>query len=73
MLDEWRTINIAKNIKIAGAQISEGDTVALLFPDRTSTQSNRDFVERGIAEAKRKGYVKGPIEVWFSDKTKIDY
>ena len=65
--------NIAKNINTAGAQISDGDTVALYFPDRKSTQSNREFVERGIAEARRKGYIKGPIEVWFSDKTKIEY
>ena len=67
------TSNIAKNIKTAGAQISDGDTVALFFPDRKSTQSNREFVEQGIAEARRKGYIKGPIEVWFSDKTKIEY
>ena len=65
--------NIAKNINTAGAQISDGDTVALYFPDRKSSQSNREFVERGIAEARRKGYIKGPIEVWFSDKTKIEY
>lgn len=26
----------------------------------------------GFAEAKRKGWVKGHVEVWFSDKTKID-
>ncbi len=65
--------NIAKNIKIASAQISDGDTVALYFPDRKATESNIGFIDRGISEAIRKGYIKGPVEVWFSDKTKIEY
>ncbi len=65
--------NIAKNIHDAGKQIGDGDTVALYFPTRKSTPENLDFVNRGIAEAGRKGYVKGPIEVWFSDKTKHEY
>lgn len=65
--------NIAKNIHIASGQISDGDTVALFFSSRISSTENRSFVERGIAEAKRKGYVVGPIEVWFSDKKKFEY
>ena len=35
--------------------------------------TNRSFVSKGIDEARRKGYIKGPVEVWFSDKTKITY
>lgn len=65
--------NIAKNIKYASRQISEGDTVALYFEGRNNTAQNRDFISNGIAEARRKGYIKGPIEVWFSDKTRIIY
>ncbi len=65
--------NIAKNIHKAGGQIGDGDTVALFFSNRTSSSKNLAFVEQGIAEARRKGYVKGPIEIWFSDKTKYEY
>ena len=65
--------NIAKNIHRASGQISNGDTVALYFEGRKSTADNRSFVSKGIDEARRKGYIKGPVEVWFSDKTKITY
>jgi hypothetical protein len=65
--------NIAKNIHRASGQISNGDTVALYFEGRKSTADNRSFVSKGVDEARRKGYIKGPVEVWFSDKTKITY
>lgn len=65
--------NITKNIHRASGQISNGDTVALYFEGRKSTADNRSFVSKGIDEARRKGYIKGPVEVWFSDKTKITY
>ncbi len=29
--------------------------------------------EHLMAEARRKGFVKGPIEIWFSNKTKIEF
>lgn len=63
--------NIAKNIKYASRQISSGDTVALYFEGRKNNINNRNFVTKGIEEARRKGFIKGPVEVWFSDKTKI--
>ena len=65
--------NIAKNIHKASSQLDEGGTVALYFEGRKSTAANKDFVRKGIEEARRKGYIKGPVEVWFSDKTKFDY
>lgn len=67
------TSNIAKNIKTASKQISIGDTVALYMEGRMNTADNRSFVSKGIDEARRKGYIKGPVEVWFSDKTRITY
>lgn len=67
------TSNIAKNIKTASKQISSDDTVALYMEGRTNTADNRSFVSKGIDEARRKGYIKGPVEVWFSDKTRITY
>ena len=64
---------IASNIKKANRQISDGDTIAIYLPNHKNSKSGRKFAEEGISEARRKGWIKGPIEVWFSDKTKIDY
>ncbi len=62
---------IADNIKKAKGQIKSGDTVAIYLPNHKNSGAGRSFAEAGIAEARRKGNVIGPIEVWFSDKTKI--
>lgn len=64
---------IAKNIERANEQISDGDTIAIYLPNHKNNDSGRLFAEKGISEAKRKGLIKGPIEVWFSDKTSIKY
>jgi hypothetical protein len=64
---------ISSNIEKAGLQISEGETVAIVLPNHKNNESGRNFVKAGIDEARRKGFIKGPIEVWFSDKTKIDF
>ena len=64
---------IATHIKEANEQISSGDTIALYFPNRTSSRESISFVEQGIAEARRKNNIKGPVEVWFSDKKKKTY
>ena len=64
---------IATHIKEANEQIASGDTIALYFPNRTSSREAISFVEQGIAEARRKKYIKGPVEVWFSDKKKKTY
>ena len=64
---------ISTRIADAAGQISDGDTVAIYLPNHKNSQTGRAFAEVGIAEARRKGLIKGPIEVWFSDKTKITY
>ena len=63
---------IASNIKKAGSQINNGDTVAIVLPNHKNNEIGRNFAREGVDEARRKGFIKGPIEVWFSDKTKID-
>lgn len=64
---------IASNIEKAGLQISDGETVAIVLPNHINDEAGRNFAKAGVDEAKRKGYIKGPIEVWFSDKTKIEF
>ena len=54
-------------------QIGSGDTVAIYLPNHNNNEIGRSFAEAGIAEARRKGNIIGPIEVWFSDKTKITF
>ena len=74
---EVKTINsnnssqIAKQIKHAYGQIGDGDTVALFFQHHSNCECANKMANAGIDEARRKGWVRGPIEVWFKDKTKI--
>ena len=64
---------LAKNIKRAFEQVGDGGTVALYLPERDkNSRVTRDFINNGYQEAMRKGFVKGSVEVWFDDKTKID-
>ena len=63
---------VASNLKKAFIQVGEGGTVAIYLPNRSNCPSAVKFVKEGFAEAQRKGFVKGPVEVWFKDKTKID-
>ncbi len=66
--------SIAKNIKKGFTQFKLGqeDTVAIVLPNHHNNETGRKLVQEGFAEAIRKGWVKGKVEVWFSDKTKID-
>lgn len=66
--------SIAKNIKKGFTQFKPGeeDTVAIVLPNHRNSETGRKLTQEGFAEAKRKGWVKGKVEVWFSDKTKID-
>ena len=64
---------IADNIKKADKQIAAGDTIAIYLPNHRNSETGRRFADEGIAEARRKGLIKGPVEVWFSDKTKNTY
>ena len=62
---------IAARINEANQQISREDTIAIVLAKHKNDNNGRAFAEAGIDEARRKGYIKGKIEVWFSDKTKI--
>jgi len=64
---------IATNIEKANKQISKGDTIALFISNHSNSETGKKFVEAGIAEAKRKGLIHGPIEIWFNDKTHVVY
>lgn len=63
---------VASNLKKGFIQVGDGGTVAIYLPNRSNCPSAVKFVKEGYAEAQRKGFVKGPVEVWFKDKTKID-
>jgi hypothetical protein len=73
MISSNNPSQIAKQLKNAYAQIGDGDTVALYLPHHSNCKAANDFVKAGIDEARRKGYIRGPIEVWFSDKTKTEF
>ena len=64
---------LAKNIKEGFVQVGKDGTVAVYLPHRTNCKSALDDVKQGVDEAKRKGWVKGPIEIWFKDKTKVEF
>ena len=64
---------LASNIKKANQQIDEGGTIAIVLPNHKNNETGRKFADKGIEEARRKGWLKGPVEVWFSDKTRIQY
>ncbi len=63
---------MAKNIKEGFEQVGENGTVAVYLSHRSNCTSATDFAREAFEEAQRKGWVKGPVEVWFNDKTKID-
>jgi hypothetical protein len=68
-----KSSQVATQIKHARDQIGEGDTVALYFPNHSNCATARKLAKDGVDEARRKGDIKGPIEVWFSDKTRIEF
>ena len=72
-LSSKRPSQIAIRIKDAKLQINPGDTVAIVLPNHTNNQAGVAFAKAGVEEARRKGFIVGPIEVWFSDKTKIEF
>lgn len=63
---------MAKNIKEGFEQVGEGGTVAVYLPHHSNCKSSVAFAKKAYAEAKRKGWINGSVEVWFNDKTKID-
>lgn len=63
---------LAKNIEEGFEQVGEGGTVSIYLPGRARRAKDTiDFINNGYREALRKGNVKGFIEVWFDDKTRI--
>ena len=63
---------MAKNIKKGFEQVGKGGTVAIYLPQRKKCKLSIKYAKDAYEEAQRKGWVKGYVEVWFSDKTKID-
>lgn len=61
--------SVADAFARARKQIKPGDTVAIYLVHHKNSKAALDFVKPGIAEAQRKGHIKGPVEIWFSDKT----
>lgn len=59
----------AKRIKEAFEQVGDDGTVALDFSRQPKSAAQRIAAE-GFAEAKRKGHIKGKVEIWYKDKTK---
>lgn len=64
---------MAKNIKEGFGQVGKDGTVAIYLPNRTNCDSAISYATKAYEEAQRKGWVDGHVEVWFSDKTKIDF
>lgn len=64
---------LATNIGDAFTHFSAGyeGTAGIYLPYRRNNETGRRFAMEGFAEAKRKGWVTGTVEIWFSDKTKI--
>lgn len=46
-------------------------TMALYDANHNQSLERLSFIQKGIDEARWKGWIKGPIEVWFKDKTCI--
>lgn len=63
----------SKRIKDGFTQFCAGkeDTVAIYLPNMKSNEKGLKFVKEGFDIAKRKGFVKNHVEVWFSDKKRI--
>lgn len=65
---------LATNIGDAFTHFSadQEGTASIYLPNHKNSETGRRLAMEGFAEAKRKGWVKGHVEVWFNDKTKID-
>lgn len=67
------TSKIASRIKEGFSQFEteKPDTVAIYLVNYANCKESRKFAYRGFNEAKRKGFLKAHVEIWFKDKTKI--
>ncbi|MCD8295196.1 MAG: hypothetical protein LUE27_08150 [Clostridia bacterium] len=66
---------IAKEINKGFVKFNNGysGTVELCLSGLSNNAFSRNLVQQGIDYANRKGYIKGPIRVWFSDNSNIIY
>ncbi len=64
---------ISTRIEEGFAQFKSGseDTVAIYLPKFKNDHAGQSFAIAGYQEAVRKGVMKGHVEVWFSDGTKV--
>jgi hypothetical protein len=64
---------ISFNIEKGFRQFVPGQegTVAIVLPNHKNDHKGISFAKAGFDEAKRKGFVIGEVEFWFSDKTKV--
>ena len=58
---------MAKNIKEGFEQVGEEGTVAVYLPNRVHDADTMNYINEAFAEAQRKGWIKGKVEVWLSD------
>lgn len=66
-----KSSKLASNIHKAFSQLenAENPTVAIYLPGHSNCKTAQAFAKQGFAEASRKGWVQGKVEVWFNDKT----
>lgn len=68
-----KSSKMASNIGKAFEQLPDDNTgtVAIYLPNLKNDSVGRQYALKGFEEALRKGWVRGKVEVWFSDKTRI--
>ena len=68
-----RSSKMASNICKGFVQLHDdyNATVAIYLPNLKNYSTGREYAKKGFEEALRKGWVRGKVEVWFSDKTRI--
>ena len=64
---------MAKNMEQGFKQVGKGGTVAIYLPHQTQCSLALKRINEAIDEARRKRWIKGPVEIWFKDKTKIEF
>ena len=65
----------SKRIKDGFTQFCAGkeDTVAIYLPNMKSNEKGLKFVKEGFDIAKRKGFVKNHVEVWYGEERRSFY
>jgi len=63
---------LATNIGAAFEQVKEGGTVAIYLSKMSRNETSERFVREGFAEAQRKGWVVGKVEIRFSDTKSVN-